>query len=324
MIGSCLMTALKGPQLLKKEIDFIRKNQIAGIILFQRNIESFRQLSQLNAEIKSLTQPPPLIAIDMEGGAVNRFSHLKEAGDWPSAESLSMLSPQNIFLTAKEQARRLKRLGIDLNFAPVVDLPLVQSSVLQTRTFGKSAEAVLNSAEPFLKGFENQALISCLKHFPGHGGVSEDSHKTLPRDTRNLKELQAQLRLFQKLFRNRSCCIMTAHVEFSNIEKGPATFSKTFLTLLLRKKWGFKGLIVSDDIDMKALNKFSPAESFFSALKAGCNLVLACQKRDSPFEIIDFFESQAQRKASLKAELRHSSQKLLQLKKDLKKQNKAV
>ena len=97
MIGSCLMMALKGPQLLKKEKDFIIKNQIAGVILFQRNIESLDQLFQLNKEIKSLSSLPPLIAIDMEGGLVNRLSHFKEFENWPSAESLSQFSSQKFF-----------------------------------------------------------------------------------------------------------------------------------------------------------------------------------------------------------------------------------
>ena len=318
MIGSCLMMSLKGPCLLKKEKEFIIKNQIAGITLFQRNIESLKQLSQLNKEIKSLSQEPPLIAIDMEGGCVNRFSHLKGAGSWPSAASLSCFSSQKIFLTAKEQARQLKGLGIDLNFAPVVDLPLVQSAILKTRTFGKSVPAILKSTLPFLRGFKEAGLASCLKHFPGHGGVLEDSHETLPRDNRNLKELGPQLEIFHKLFRNYPACIMTAHVEFLKIEKGPATFSKTLLTQILRKRMGFKGLIISDDIDMKALKNFSAGESFFSALKAGCDLVITCQNSESPFEIIDYFKNQPQRKAEIKKELNQAFHRLLQFKKNLK------
>ncbi|MDE0092126.1 MAG: hypothetical protein OXN83_02435 [Oligoflexia bacterium] len=114
MIGSCLMMALKGPRLLKKEQEFIIENQIAGVVLFKRNIESFKQISQLNKQIKSLTQPAPLIAVDMEGGLVDRFSHLKGVQPWPSAEELSQKAPQDVFLTAKKMAKQLKSLGFDL------------------------------------------------------------------------------------------------------------------------------------------------------------------------------------------------------------------
>lgn len=317
MIGSCLMIALEGPQLLKKEREFIVKNRIAGVTLFQRNIKSFKQISQLNKEIKSLTQPSPLIAIDMEGGLVNRFSHLKEAMDWPSAESLSHYPSYKVFLTAKKQAHQLKSLGIDLNFAPVVDLPLVKSSVLKTRTFGTEPSAILRTALPFLEGLAKGGVISCLKHFPGHGGVQEDSHKTLPVDNRSLKDLKPQLDIFQKLFISDFNCIMTAHIEFSKIEKQPATFSKLLLTQVLRKRLGFDGLIISDDIDMKALKSFHPGESFFFALKAGCDMVITCQNVESPLKIIDYFERQTQRKKEIKRELNWAFKRICQLKRRL-------
>ena len=317
MIGSCLMISLEGSWLLKKEREFIVKNQIAGVVLFRRNIESFQQLLQLNRQIKSLTQPSPLIAIDMEGGRVNRFSHLKEAESWPSAEELSCFSPQEIFLRAKRQAVQLKNLGIDLNFAPVVDLPLFKSQLLKTRTFGNSPSSILKVTAPFLRGLEEGAVMSCLKHFPGHGGVLEDSHETLPVDNRSLEELKPQLDIFYKLFKNYSTCIMTAHVKFPKIEKQPATFSKVFLIQVLKKRLGFKGLVISDDLDMKALRGFHPGESFFSALKAGCDMLITCQDADSPLKIIDYFKRQTKRKKEIKKELYRAGEKIWQLKKQL-------
>ena len=317
MLGSCLMIALKGPQLLKKERDFIVKNQVAGVVLFQRNIKSFEQVFQLNKQIKSLTQPSPLIAVDMEGGLVNRFSHLKKGGDWPSAEELSCFPTEKVSLIAKKMARQLKKLGFDLNFAPVVDIPLVKSQLLRTRVFGSEPENVLKSAGAFLKGLEEGKLASCLKHFPGHGGVKQDSHKTLPIDNRGLKELTPQLLVFQKLFQSHSPCIMTAHIEFPKIERKPATFSKRLLTHILRNQLGFKGLIISDDIDMKALQSFGPGASFFLAIKAGCDVVITCQSEESPLEIIDYFERRKQKKAEIKKELAQAVQKIRHLKKRL-------
>ena len=318
MLGSCLMIALKGSRLLKRERDFIVKNQVAGVVLFQRNIKSFEQVFQLNKQIKGLTQPSPWIAVDMEGGLVNRFSHLKKGGDWPSAEKLSCLPAEKVFLTAKNMARQLKKLGFDLNFAPVVDIPLVKSEILRTRVFGSDPANVLKSATAFLKGMEGEGLMSCLKHFPGHGGVKEDSHKTLPIDNRSLKDLTPQLSVFQKLFQSHSSCIMTAHIEFPKIERKPATFSRKLLTQVLRKKLGFKGLIISDDIDMKALQSFGPGASFFSAIKAGCDMVIACQNEDSPLKIIDFFEKQKQKKEQITKELSQAVKKIRHLKKRMR------
>ena len=315
MIGSCLMMSLEGPRLLKRERKFIVKNQIAGLILFQRNIESWDQLSQLNREIKSLTQPAPLIAIDMEGGRVNRFSHLKDSGLWPSAEELSRFGLPELFLKAQKQARQLKSLGLDLNFAPVVDLPLASSELLRTRTFGNKPSVILKAVRSYLKAYKEQGILSCLKHFPGHGGVLEDSHETLPADNRSLKALQPQLGLFQSLVKSFSLCIMTAHVEFPKIEKGPATFSKKLLKQILRKKMSFEGAVISDDMDMKALKSYSPEEAFFLALKAGCDILLFCQDLDKPYNIVDYFESQMKRKQEIKTDLSRASQKILHLKK---------
>ncbi|MCY4321084.1 MAG: beta-N-acetylhexosaminidase [Bdellovibrionaceae bacterium] len=317
MLGSCLMIALKGTALLKKEREFILRNQPAGVILFKRNIESLKQVFKLNQKIKALIKPSPLIAIDMEGGRVNRLSDLKGFKAWPSAKELGKKTPQEIFLTAKKQAHQLKELGFDINFAPVVDLPLVDSLILKTRTFGKKASSILRAGEAFLKGFQEEGLISCLKHFPGHGGVFEDSHESLPVDKRSLGELSAQLSIFQKLFKKYPSCIMTAHIEFPEIEKIPATFSKTFLTQILRKRLGFQGLIVSDDIDMKALKTFSPGETCFFALKAGCDMILSCQGLDKPLKAIRYFERQIQKKEELKKELKRARKNILKLKKQL-------
>ena len=317
MLGSCLMIALKGSSLLRREREFILKNRPAGVILFKRNIESLKQVIELNKTIKALTSPSPFIAIDMEGGEVNRLSHLEGFKNWPCAKEVAKKNRQEIFLIAKKQALQLKGLGIDINFAPVVDLPIVNSPLLKTRAFGSSAFSVLNACEPFLKGFQEGGVISCLKHFPGHGGVLEDSHETLPIDKRNLKQLSAQLSLFQTLFKKQASCIMTAHIEFSKIEKRPATFSKLLLTQILRKRLGFQGLIVSDDIDMKALKNFSPEEACFFALKAGCDMILFCKDIQNPSKVISYFERQTHKKEKLKEELNRASKNILKLKKQI-------
>ena len=311
-LGSCLMVGIQGFNLTKKEKDFIITNQISGVVLFKRNLQSFQQIYELCSEIKSLTSPSPLIAIDMEGGEVNRFSHLKESLPWPSPKVLKTLSSKQIFLIAKSMATQLHLLGININFAPVVDLLLTDNPLLNNRVFGQSKKEILQSTSPFIEGIIAGKLIPCLKHFPGHGGVKEDSHKTLPKDNRSLIDLKNQLDIFQGLFKKYSCWIMTAHIEFPNIDKKkPATFSKKILTKLLREQGDFKELVISDDIDMEALEAFSSGERFFHALKGGCDLILTGQKEDTAKEIINYFQQNPEQKRSLEKELEISSKRIL-------------
>ena len=162
-------------------------------------------------------------------------------------------------------------------------------------------------------------MIPCLKHFPGHGGVSLDSHKTLPKDKRYLEELEDQLEIFQTLFKKHSCWVMTAHIEFPNIDQRLATFSKVFLKTLLRNQRNFKGIVVSDDMDMSALKHWSPGERFFQALKGGCNLIINCQKKESPKDSMNYFKKYPQKEEEIKKELIESSTKILKIRKKIAK-----
>ena len=318
--GCCLMTGLIGPQILKEEENLILKEGISGVILFQRNIISLRQLLKLCRNLKVLaskrsTPTPFFIGIDLEGGRVDRLSHLKESPSWPSAFEMSHFSSEQLFQLARAKGRFLKTLGIDINFAPVLDIPFKKSSVLKGRTFGNKEEEILSSALIYSKGLLQEGVIPCLKHFPGHGGVTEDSHKTLPRDNRDLKSLEPQLEVFRQVLRETSVpFVMTAHLEFPKVELGPATFSALFLKKELRDRLQFKGVIVSDDVDMEALADFSPAERFFKALNGGCNLVLCCQKPETPYEILEFFKNPKEQK-KLQPFLKDSFSRLLSVEK---------
>ncbi|MCY4513347.1 MAG: beta-N-acetylhexosaminidase [Bdellovibrionales bacterium] len=317
-IGSCLMRGLKGPQLTKEEKDHLLSHEVAGVILFQRNILSFKQVYELCRELKELypvNSPPPLIAVDLEGGSVNRFSHLKESFPWPSAEKLGQLKTSEISLVAEIMGRQLSTLGIDINFAPVVDVPLTQGSLLKGRTFDQNPETIISCAKAFTEGLIRGGTLPCLKHFPGHGGVSEDSHKTLPKEEGPV-EGRTALKPFEAL---KHCpLIMTAHIEFQK-EAGPATFSSYWLETVLRKQMQFQGLIVSDDIDMEALASYSSAERFTKALSGGCDLVLCCQKPETPLEIDQSLVEQPEPLQFLKSRLEISAQRINRLRQSRKK-----
>ena len=284
------MVNVQGEALQEEEKSLLKKHRIGGVILFRKNIKSFKQVYELCLEIKSLTSPSPWIAIDMEGGEVNRFSHLPEAWPWPSALKLRENSIQDIGEIARLLAQELRLLGIDINLAPVVDLPEVSSSLLKTRTFGLNPKDIIQKAGAFVQGLKQAHVLACLKHFPSHGGVQEDSHSTLPQDSRTLKDLQAQFQIFQNLFQAHEVFIMTAHIQFPQVDSLPATFSSRFLREELQSRLKFSGLIVSDDIDMLALSEFSPVERVRQALQGGCHLILSCQKKETYQDILENFK----------------------------------
>jgi len=295
-ITASLFVCLKGTELSPEEKEFIKKESPAGVTLFKRNIDSKKQTKELIQEIKSLSLEPLLVAVDCEGGLVNRLSHL--GIHYPSPLELSFFDSKRIFNQSWSMGKDLKSFGFDLNFAPVVDLPLVQSSLLEKRLFGSSPASVIEKAGAFMEGLLKAGIYPCLKHFPGHGGVKEDSHDVLPEDPRSLRELETQIQVFETLYKKYPCAIMTAHIVFPQIDKKPATFSQILLTKILKQKRNFKGLVFSDDIDMGALKKHSSFESFSLALSAGCDIILSCQK--SPWEILDSMNNGSVKKERLK------------------------
>ena len=253
-----LWMGIKGLSLSEEEKTSIQKNEISGLILFKRNIESLSQLLELCREIKSL-KPAPLIMMDREGGMVDRLCHLPDFPAWPEPAWLSHhCSPEQIQQTALYMASEMKALGICLNFAPVVDTlsfqlnptglekgkgkgvadeglshsmvdkkhessgtTSIKSSLLKGRLWGSTPEQVSRNALAWIKGFAQAGIASCVKHFPGHGGVTEDSHKTLPIDKRDLGILKKyDLIPFQKTISAGVDMVMTAHVAFPSIEIG--------------------------------------------------------------------------------------------------------
>jgi len=282
-IAAALFIGLEGIELKVEEKEFIKKLSPAGVTLFKRNIESKKQTQSLIQEIKSLSAKPLLVAVDCEGGIVNRLSHI--GLEYPSPRELSSWEEEKIFKLACSMGKELKSFGFDLNFAPVVDLPLVKSPLLETRVLGSQPEEVIEKAGAFMRGLLEAGVFPCLKHFPGHGGVKEDSHDVLPQDQRSLEELESQLEVFESLYNKQPCAIMTAHITFPKIDNRAASFSQVLLTEVLKKKRKFKGLVFSDDIDMGALKQHSSGEAFCLSLKAGCDIVLKCQK--SPEELLD-------------------------------------
>ena len=279
-IGSLIWMGVEGLTLSLEEKKAIQKGTISGLILFKRNIESLPQLLELCQEIHSI-KPTPLIAMDREGGTVDRLKHLSEYPLWPSpAKLVQVCSLEEIEKTAFYIAQEMKDLGVCVNFAPCVDVPSLFNPLFEGRLWGKTPELVSKKTLAWLKGTKKAGLASCAKHFPGHGGVREDSHLTLPVDQRDFKTLQNfDLLPFQEIIRAGVEMVMTAHVLYPKMDSlKPATLSPFFLQKVLREQMGFSGLIVSDDLDMQALNKLglSMPEIMAQTMEAGVDVLLKC------------------------------------------------
>ena len=268
------------------------------MVLFKRNIHSLLQLWELCCEIHSLN-PSPFIAIDQEGGPVDRLKHLSDYTPWPAPEDLCQTnSAEKMEQIGFTSAEELKALGISVNFAPVLDVPSVKSELLKKRCFGKTPAEVSQKALAWLKGMQRAGVIACVKHFPGHGGTKEDSHLSLPVDERSLKELKEKdLIPFQKAISQGAEMVMTGHLLFPKVDpEHPVTLSSVFLKKILREEMGFNGWIISDDLDMKALytkraKGANLKEVMSMALKAGVDILLKCRPEEGFFELLQEFSS---------------------------------
>lgn len=296
IIGQQLIIGLQGPTLLPEEKKFIVDNNIGGVILFPRNLESPEQIHALTTELQSLRnktrdKAPLFISIDMEGGRVHR---LKEPFTiWPAVGKLGELNSSSLaFRFALNMGEELRAFGINLDFAPCVDIFLNEKNeVIGDRSPGSDPEVVTQIASALVRGYIKADVLPCVKHFPGHGSTEIDSHFDLPISDKQLKDLDAtqELEPFKKAFKSRCELTMTAHISFPKIDPDwPVTLSPVFLQQILRSVLRYRGLIITDDLDMKALSKHFPKTVIpVQALQAGANILLYCNDFQSPVKAVE-------------------------------------
>ena len=278
-----VMVGIKGTSLLPEERDMLRHPSVGAVILFMRNYESRAQVTQLCADIHALRAPPLLIAVDHEGGRVQRFR--TEFTRLPAARSFGVLYDQDraralhlAEVTGWLMASELRAVGIDFSFAPVLDLDYGVSRVIGDRAFHRDAQSVSALALRFMRGMKEAGMPATAKHFPGHGFVEADSHLEIAVDPRRYSDLVLDdLIPFQRLIRNGLAAIMPAHVIYKNIAPDPAGFSTFWLRDVLRKQLEFQGVIFSDDLEMEGASLVGDiVDRARAALAAGCDMVLAC------------------------------------------------
>ncbi len=288
------MVDLEGLQMTTEEREMLNHPAVGGVILFTRNYESMDQLTQLCSQIHEVRNPHLLIAVDHEGGRVQRFragfSELPPASWY--GEQYRQHEEQGLKLTELGgwlMASELRACGVDFSFAPVLDLGLGVSEVIGDRAFSKQPDEVARLAQSWMQGCHEAGMAVVGKHFPGHGGVAADSHHALPIDQRRFEDLKMEdLRPFERMIDAGMEAIMPAHVIYQRIDKNLAGFSGFWLKNVLRQQLGFQGVIFSDDLDMAAAEEAGNyGERAIAAIDAGCDMVLVCNNRPAAWQVLE-------------------------------------
>lgn len=279
--------------LLSKEDEKLLQNpQVGGLILFNRNFENLDQLRRLIYQVRNCRKDPILIAVDQEGGRVQRF-HDKFTS-LPSNRVLGELYEQNpdeaieyAYMLGWLMASELLSVGVDMSFAPVLDIDTGFSEVIKGRGFHSNPDIITELGIAYIHGMQEAGMAATGKHFPGHGSVQEDSHHTIPIDTRDLKTIAANDTVPFEQLALLLDAVMTAHVIYENIDTLPAGFSQIWLQEFLRAQFAFQGAIFSDDLTMKGANVMGDFPSrAHAALSAGCDMILICNNRPEVAEVL--------------------------------------
>jgi beta-N-acetylhexosaminidase len=299
-----LMVDLAGTTLSGDDREVLAHPLVGSVLLFSRNYRDPAQLAALTAEIRAVRTPHLLIAVDHEGGRVQRFRDgftrlpasrlLGRRFDEDQREGLSLAHAVG-WLMASE----LRAVGIDFSFAPCVDLEYGVSEIIGDRAFHRDADAVAALAAAYLSGMREAGMAAVAKHFPGHGAVVADSHVALPVDRRDFVDLEADLRPYRLLIDNQVPAVMAAHVVYPAVDALPASLSRRWITDILRASMGFHGCVFADDLSMAGAAAFGDAVARVRlAMAAGCDVLLICNDRPAVCTVLQHFEPDAPSPAS--------------------------
>ncbi len=288
-----LMGDIDGQQLAAEDRELLGHPFVAGVILFSRNYESPEQINELVCDIHKVRTPPLLVAVDQEGGRVQRlrdsFTELPAAHligrhyDVDAVEGIKLAEQVGWIMAAE-----LIAVGIDMSFAPVLDLDWGLSEIIGDRAFHRNSEVVAKLGAAFMMGMRAAGMAATVKHFPGHGHVVADSHHALPVDRRPWEELLDDISPFERLIDAGVPAIMTAHVSYTAVDDSPAGFSRNWIQGSLRERYNFRGPVFSDDLSMVAAQSAGTMpERAQRAMEAGCDMILICNDRPGTCEIID-------------------------------------
>ncbi len=280
-----IMLDVVGTELTADDIRRLQHPLVGGVILFKRNFINNAQLNALTASIHAVRYPPLLIAVDHEGGRVQRFREgftkippMREFGKiWDkNPKKAKELATEAGWILAAE----LRAHGVDFSFTPVLDMDYGDSLVIGDRAFHLEPKAINDLAFALMQGLKKGGMSAVGKHFPGHGFVVADSHVSMPVDDREFDQIaQNDMQPFRMLIDDGIQAIMPAHVIYPKVDDKPAGFSPRWLQKILRERLGFNGVIFSDDLSMEAASAGGDVTSrALAALNAGCDMVLLCNQ----------------------------------------------
>ena len=292
-----IMLDVVGTELTADDIRRIQHPLVGGVILFKRNYTTNAQLKALTASIHQVRQPPLLIAVDHEGGRVQRFRDgftkippMREFGkiwDQNPKHAKALALDAGWILAAELRAH-----GVDFSFTPVLDMDYGDSLVIGDRAFHLDPRAISDLAFALMQGLKKAGMAAVGKHFPGHGFVVADSHVSMPIDEREFDQIaQHDMQPFRMLIDDGIPAIMPAHVIYPKVDDKPAGFSARWLQKILRERLGFNGAIFSDDLSMEAASVGGDVTTrALAALNAGCDMVLLCNQPAMADELLENLE----------------------------------
>lgn len=299
-----LMVDIAGTELSAEDVRVLTHPLVGSVLLFTRNYRNPTQVAALTAAIRALRTPHLLIAVDHEGGRVQRFRDgftrlpamrlLGRCYDEDKRDALGLAQSVGWLMAAE-----LREVGVDFSFAPCVDLDYGVSEIIGDRAFHGDPDAVAALAVATLSGMREAGMAAIAKHFPGHGAVVADSHVALPVDRREYADLEADVRPYRPLIDNNVAGIMAAHVVFPAVDALPASLSKRWITGVLRGELGFHGCVFADDLSMAGAAAFGDVVARAElALAAGCDVLPICNDRHSVESVLKAFETKVGSAAS--------------------------
>ncbi len=279
-IGQLFIVGINGKNIDENIKTLITKYKIGGVILYKKNYSSYGEMIKIVNELKkinSVNKIPLFISVDQEGGRVNRMP--SEFKNIKAAKKIALSGDKEKIIKSGEIiGKMLHETGINMNFAPDMDIQnFADTNPIGDRCYGSTAEEVCKNAIPVMREMQKQKVISVIKHFPGHGSTDKDSHFFLPVIDKEIEEIEhTHLVPFKQAIENGADAIMVGHLLFKKIDKKyPVSLSEKFITKYLRKKYRFNGIVVSDDIKMKAVNFFyGPKFAVVKAINAGNDIVM--------------------------------------------------
>jgi beta-N-acetylhexosaminidase len=329
-IGRLLWIGFEAPAIDDDLRNVLAAGDAGGVTLFRRNLPmgaegaetDLAALRELNDQLHAVgasSGDPLLISVDQEGGRVQRIkaptTHYPPMFSFAAAPDAQ--AAQEALALGQKMAEELVAWGFDIDFAPVLDVHTNPANpIIGDRAFSDQPEAVALRALAFAKGLQAGGILSCGKHFPGHGDTATDSHLSLPRLDHDLGRLRAvELLPFVRAIEAKIPMIMTAHVVFAALDaQVPATLSRRVITGLLREELGFAGVIVSDDLDMKAIaDNFGVGDAAIAAIEAGCDVLLLCRNREHQEEARTALHKEASNKSAFRDRVAQSASRVRRL-----------